>query len=187
MEAKVETRTHELNQTLQALQSTVQSAEAETTRNIGLMVEETLDHSRHIAHDLGPVMDEGDDLVRALRRLARTTEDLCRVQSNGHFSGVGRDVGTPLYFITQEALNNVLRHAHASRIDIELLREDHEVVLRVSDNGVGFHPSGETSEGRGVRFMRYRAVGVSGSLRLSNLKAGRRHRTRMSHTRSLHA
>lgn len=151
-----------------------QSTEAETTRKIGLMVEETLDHARHIAHGLGPVMEEGDDLVRALRRLARTTEDLCKLpcsmQSNGQFSDVDRDVGTQLYFIAQEALNNALRHAHASRIDIELSREKNEVVLRVSDNGSGFHPSVESS-GRGLRFMRYRAAGVSGSLRLRNRQA----------------
>lgn len=154
---------------------TVHPSEAETTRKIGLMVEETLDHARHIAHGLGPVMEEGDDLVRALRRLARTTEDLCRLPcsmfSNGRLSDVNRDVGTQLYFITQEALNNVLRHARASRIDIELSRIGNEVMLRVSDNGIGFNPSGEAS-GRGLRFMRYRAAGVSGSLRLRNRQAG---------------
>lgn len=153
----------------------VQSGEAETTRKIGLMIEETLDHARHIAHGLGPVMEEGDDLVRALRRLARTTEELCKMpcgmQSHGQFSDVDRDVGTQLYYITQEALNNVLRHAHASRMDIELSREASEVLLRVSDNGGGFHPSGE-STGRGLRFMRYRAAAVNGSLRLRNRPTG---------------
>lgn len=151
------------------------SGEAETTRKIGLMVEETLDHARHIAHGLGPVMEEGDDLVRALRRLARTTEDLCKLPCtflpSGQFSDVDRDVGTQLYFITQEAINNVLRHAHASRISIDLSIERNEVVLRVSDNGSGFNPSAESS-GRGLRFMRYRAAGVSGSLRLRNRQAG---------------
>ncbi|MCB1278192.1 PAS domain-containing protein [Prosthecobacter sp.] len=151
------------------------SGEAETTRKIGLMIEETLDHARHIAHGLGPVMEEGDDLVRALRRLARTTEDLCKMpcgmQSNGNFSDVNRDAGTQLYYITQEALNNVLRHAHATRMDIELSRENNEVVLRVSDNGRGFHPTGD-STGRGVRFMRYRAASVQGTLRLRKRAAG---------------
>jgi two-component system, LuxR family, sensor kinase FixL len=151
------------------------SNEAETTRKIGLMIEETLDHARHIAHGLGPVMEEGDDLVRALRRLSRTTEDLCKIPctmlSSGQLADVDRDVGTQLYFITQEALNNVLRHAHASRIDIELSCEAREVVLRVSDNGLGCHPCGESS-GRGLRFMRYRAAGINGSLRLRNRQAG---------------
>lgn len=151
------------------------SAEADTTRKIGHMIEETLDHARHIAHGLGPVMEEGDDLVRALRRLARTTEDLCKMpcsmHSNGHFADVDRDVGTQLYYITQEALNNVLRHAHASRMDIRLTREGGDVVLCIADDGRGCHPCGESS-GRGLRFMRYRAAALNGSLRLRNRPSG---------------
>jgi PAS domain S-box-containing protein len=151
------------------------SAEAGTTRKIGHMIEETLDHARHIAHGLGPVMEEGDDLVRALRRLARTTEDLCKmpcgIVSSGHFADVDRDVGTQLYYITQEALNNVLRHAQASRMDIRLTRDGGDVVLCITDNGRGCHPCGESS-GRGLRFMRYRAAALNGSLRLRNRPSG---------------
>ncbi len=154
---------------------TGQSGEAEITRKISLMIEETLDHTRHIAQGLGPVMEEGDDLVRALRRLARTTEDLCKLpcsmQANGHFADVDRDVGTQLYYIAQEALNNVLRHAHASKMDIDLSRVENELVLRVADNGGGCHPSGE-SAGRGLRFMRYRAAALNGTLRLRKRPAG---------------
>lgn len=154
---------------------TGQSGEAEITRKISLMLEETLDHARHIAHGLGPVMEEGDDLVRALQRLARTTEDLCKLpcgmQASGHFADVDRDAGTQLYYIAQEALNNVLRHANAGRMDIELSRVDNELVLRVTDDGGGCHPSGESS-GRGLRFMRYRAASLNGTLRLRNRPAG---------------
>lgn len=151
------------------------STEAPHARKLAQMIEETLDHGRQIAHGLSPVMEEGDDLVRALMRLMRNTEEICglkcHVQAAAGFRGVNRDIGTQLYYIAQEALNNVLRHARAGRIDVELSSNAEEVVLRVKDDGCGLHSLAE-STGRGVRFMRYRATAINGTLRLRNRPAG---------------
>ncbi len=152
-----------------------QADEASHTRKLAAMLEETLDHARQIAHGLSPVMAEGDDVVRALMRLARNTEDLCglkcRVEARTDLRNVGRDVGSQIYYITQEALNNTLRHAKARRISIDISSNGEEVVLRVTDDGSGFKPSAE-SDGRGLRFMRYRAAAVNGTLRLRNRPEG---------------
>lgn len=153
----------------------VASPEADFTRKIALMAEETLNHARQTAHGLGPLMSEGDDLLRALKRLARINEELCHIQcavhAFGNFTRVERDVGTQLYHITQEALNNVLRHAKATRIDIEVSVSNEEVILRVTDNGRGVRPNGDPT-GRGLRFMRYRASAMNGTLRLRNRPGG---------------
>ncbi len=42
--------------------------------------------------------------------------------------------------ILQESLNNVLRHAHANRVDVQLREDDHALLLQVADNGVGDYP-----------------------------------------------
>ena len=152
-----------------------QADEASQARKLTLMLEQTLDHARQIAHGLSPIMEEGDDVVRALIRLARNTEELCglkcRVQAASDFKSMERDVSSQIYYITQEALNNILRHAKASQIDIHIASNEEEIVLKVSDDGCGFQPT-TNSDGLGLRFMRYRAAAVNGTLRVRNRPTG---------------
>jgi len=46
-----------------------------------------------------------------------------------------------LFRIVQEALINVVRHAHATQVDVMLHTEDHDLVLEIQDNGQGFPPA----------------------------------------------
>lgn len=50
-------------------------------------------------------------------------------------------IETALYRIAQEALNNVIKHANASRVTIQLRDRSTGLLLSVADNGRGFHPS----------------------------------------------
>ena len=47
-------------------------------------------------------------------------------------------VGLALYRITQEALHNVIKHAHASSVDLILQCTERRIELIIRDNGVGF-------------------------------------------------
>jgi PAS domain S-box-containing protein len=57
------------------------------------------------------------------------------------------------YRIAQEALTNVAKHAHASRVDILLENRDDSVLLVVEDDGVGFEPSDESVRERGAGLL----------------------------------
>jgi signal transduction histidine kinase len=64
------------------------------------------------------------------------------------------------YRVAQEALNNVAKHAGATRVEVELTYEGSEVRLAVRDDGRGFDP-GEVPSGHfGVAIMRERAEAV---------------------------
>lgn len=52
------------------------------------------------------------------------------------------DRATALFRILQESLNNVFRHAQASKVRIHLLRQESWLVMKVADNGIGLHPDG---------------------------------------------
>lgn len=149
---------------------------APMVKKITLMAAAALEDARQIAHGLSPVMQDGDDIVRAIRRLVRNIEDLCQVQCRLHaaqvFDDLHPDVASQLYHIAQEALNNVVRHAAATRIEVTLAKADHDVVLTISDNGVGLSAVSNHDAGRGIRFMRYRAGTVHGSLNLVRKKEG---------------
>lgn len=74
-------------------------------------------------------------------------------------------VATAAYRITQEALTNTLRHARAGRIHVGMETRDGDLILTVSDDGVGFDPTElADSEGLGIAGMRERAVLVGGML-----------------------
>jgi two-component system nitrate/nitrite sensor histidine kinase NarX len=67
------------------------------------------------------------------------------------------EVQVAFYRVCQEALNNVAKHAKASRVDINLLRKGSAVELRIRDDGIGFNPE-ETFAGHyGLSMMRERA------------------------------
>ncbi|NUS00800.1 MAG: hypothetical protein HOV67_36745, partial [Kribbellaceae bacterium] len=71
----------------------------------------------------------------------------------------------------REALSNVVRHARASQIEVEVTVTGDEARLRVADDGVGV---GATSRRSGLRNLRERATALGGTL---DLQAGEPHRT----------
>ncbi|MES2211162.1 MAG: sensor histidine kinase [Chloroflexota bacterium] len=69
--------------------------------------------------------------------------------------------------VIQEALQNVRKHAHATRVTIRAAREDDDVVVEIRDDGRGFNTSGmETTSPRsfGIQFMRERAESIGARL-----------------------
>jgi signal transduction histidine kinase len=72
-----------------------------------------------------------------------------------------------LFRITQEALNNVVKHAHARSIGIKLERQDSHCILSVADDGVGFDGTmGSKSRrrpGLGMVTMRERTQAIGGT------------------------
>jgi signal transduction histidine kinase len=82
-------------------------------------------------------------------------------------------VETALFRILQEALNNTLRHANATRVDVVLDRKSDEVRLIVEDNGQGFQTEAVQNRrvgerGLGLLGMRERATAVGGALAIES-------------------
>jgi two-component system sensor kinase FixL len=69
-----------------------------------------------------------------------------------------------LYRIVQEALNNAVKHAEASQIDISLGVEGGRGCFLISDNGKGMQDRPENSPGLGLRIMRYRCSLIDAEL-----------------------
>lgn len=70
-----------------------------------------------------------------------------------------------VYRITQEALSNIAKHARATSVQISLVGGQRQMILSISDNGVGFEPDMAKTNGRfGLISMRERALSVGGEL-----------------------
>lgn len=78
-----------------------------------------------------------------------------------------------LYRFLQEALTNVIRHAHAQHVWVDLLAEGRQVVLSVKDDGIGF-PTPETAgaPGLGLLGLRERLGMLGGRLEIVSRPAG---------------
>jgi signal transduction histidine kinase len=73
-----------------------------------------------------------------------------------------------LYRILQEALNNIIKHANATHVWVDLSVEDDTVTLTVQDNGQGFNTATQQSNGIGLSSMRERVMIAGGKFTLSS-------------------
>jgi two-component system, NarL family, sensor histidine kinase UhpB len=83
------------------------------------------------------------------------------LSTHGELDNLGSDQQLVLYRVTQEALNNVVRHAQAKRVSVEIERVDGSVALEVVDDGTGF-ALGDEERGLGLEGMAERARLVDG-------------------------
>jgi signal transduction histidine kinase len=78
------------------------------------------------------------------------------------------DLETTVYRLVQEALTNVVKHAAASRVAIEIVASEHQVELTVRDDGAGFDPEAPR-EGFGITGMRERVGLSNGTLEVASI------------------
>ena len=83
------------------------------------------------------------------------------LSTRGELDNLGTDQQLVLYRVTQEALNNVVRHAQAQRVTVDIARIDGSVALEVVDDGAGF-VLGDEDRGLGLEGMAERARLVDG-------------------------
>lgn len=100
---------------------------------------------RHLINDLRPPQLDDMGLSAALRWMINRCNErglLQQVELNiqGTPSSLPSEVETTLFRITQEGLNNVIKHAKASHAWVTLLFDPHRIVLTLRDDGIGFDP-----------------------------------------------
>jgi signal transduction histidine kinase len=74
-----------------------------------------------------------------------------------------------LYRIAQEALHNIIKHAHATTVVLRLARQENMAVLEVHDDGQGFDPTCPFPGHLGLRSMQERATKIGGTLTLESV------------------
>jgi signal transduction histidine kinase len=93
------------------------------------------------------------------------------------------ELETTLYRLVQESLTNAVRHAGASRVDIEVTERNGFLIVAVSDDGTGFDPS-ERASGFGLLGMRERVKLAGGDLDVKTGPTGTTVHARLPASRS---
>jgi signal transduction histidine kinase len=94
-----------------------------------------------------------------------------QVTTTGTVRPVQPEAEFALLRAAQEALANVARHAHASRVGLTISYMENEVALDVRDDGVGFDPAA-SDRGFGLVAMRQRIAALSGTLQVESEPGG---------------
>lgn len=129
--------------------------------------------TKQIATELRPPVLDHFGLAAAVEwhsgEFARTTGLACDCDAQEGIDP-GHERSIAIFRILQESLNNAVRHAKATEVMVTLIEEDGDVVLRVSDNGVGMPDKSLRSAqgGLGLVGMRERASELGGELTISS-------------------
>ncbi len=148
---------------------------ARDAAQISGLADEASEQIRQVSRGLMPaeIVDRG--LFESLRELARTTTESCGVEcvfrgQEPVFFSDGA-VETHLYRIAQEAVNNAVRHARASAIEIMLSADSGGRRMMVVDNGTWKVPD-TGMIGIGLKTMEYRASAIGGRLEVGAHRQG---------------
>jgi signal transduction histidine kinase len=141
------------------------------------MTDDVLDQVRRISAELRPGVLDDLGLLAALEwqghELEERTGMICDIRSNLGDERLGREVSTAVFRMFQEALTNVARHAHATRIDVTLDVRAAEVHLEVCDDGRGISPEvAGDPRSLGLVGLRERARRLGGAAAITRATTG---------------
>ncbi|GAA4892111.1 hypothetical protein GCM10023311_15690 [Flaviramulus aquimarinus] len=77
------------------------------------------------------------------------------------------EIATQLYRVVQEAFNNILKHAKAKQVDVQLMGHNCEITISIEDDGKGFNTSNEIG-GLGLKNMHSRIYQIGGTLSIDS-------------------
>ncbi len=160
---------------LQYLQLKLASAEKPLQEKVASsikLLEQTLNYVRNQIVALRPPSLDNIGLVEVVREMVRelstrTGLDI-KIKEKGFSQRLPADLETALYRCIQEALTNVVRHAGATRVELELLKKPGMLTAIIKDNGKGFDPARLNifSKGLGLAGMWERVNLLGGELQI---------------------
>jgi signal transduction histidine kinase len=150
----------------EAVESDPEQARASLEYVIAL-TEAGLAEMRALIFELRPESLEMEGLVAALTKQVAALQTRHRINVDVSLDAepdVSLELKHTLYRIAQEALHNIVKHAQASTVTLQLTQQNDEICLQVRDNGRGFDPAVPFPGHFGVRSMQERAVKMGGTL-----------------------
>jgi two-component system NarL family sensor kinase len=131
-----------------------------------------LDEARRSVLDLRAAPLEGRTLAEAITQLVQEATAKAALAVNLQMVGAHQPlpvaIEAGLYRVAQEALTNIVSHAHATRADLHLLATLHNVQLTIHDNGCGFEPDTVTPNRYGLTGMNERVRLLGGQLQIQS-------------------
>ena len=139
--------------------------------DLKLLTKGALAEMRTLLLELRPAALLERTLGELLQQLASATAGRTRIPVDVEIDGDRRfpeDVQVAFYRVAQEAINNVVKHAEATQVRLQLKCGERDVVMNVQDDGRGLEENGAMSTGMGLNIMRERMEAIGGRLRIDS-------------------
>jgi two-component system, NarL family, sensor kinase len=128
---------------------------------------------RSISHQMMPNALIKSGLASALREFINRVE-ASDLKINLNVSNLNEviepNTEKVLYRVIQESVNNVVKHAKASQLNIQIAKNKDFIEATIEDNGVGFDSKGTDYEGIGLKNIRDRVAFLKGNVDISSQK-----------------
>ena len=148
---------------------------AEILEKLQLLVSQTLSETQRIVRHMRPKALEELGLVQALywcfneyrKKMPQTIWDYSITVPR---LNLPEEVEAALYRVITEALTNVARHAQAKRVSFVMIRMDGQLVIQLSDDGVGMEIANAKRKGMGLLGMQERIRKIGGEFIIESLE-----------------
>lgn len=149
-------------------------AEKTQYQSVVSLITDAYNQVRHISHNLLPSILEKQGLVPALEKLiadlnrsGRATFELIRPDE---VSIEDKQISFELYSCVLELINNVLKHANARQVVLELVQTDGHYILMITDDGAGLDQQKASATGKGLENIRQRMSSLNGTFAIRSLR-----------------
>jgi PAS domain S-box-containing protein len=142
------------------------------------MVERISDNARQALREmrlflfeLEPVNVERDGLVSTIQQRLDSVEGRSGIQARMNADGeilLSTEKETEVFYIVEESLNNILKHANAKSVLVKLKQRKESIYLEIVDNGCGFDPDNVKFGGKGLGNIKDRAKRINGKLKIAS-------------------
>ncbi|GIV98616.1 histidine kinase [Roseiflexus sp.] len=135
------------------------------------LAEAGLSEMRALIFELRPESLQTEGLVAALTKQSDALRARYKLDVTTRFDPepeIPLEAKEALYRIAQEAMHNVARHAHATRVELSLLNADGALTLEIRDNGKGFDPVQPYPGHLGLKSMPERAAHIGGTFHITS-------------------
>lgn len=155
---------------LSNLQSTLHltnEQEKKLMNNALTVIDDSVKEVRTVSHTMMPGALSEKGLERAIRDfMERIISEKLSIAFDVHLLNTKLDNTTEIivYRVIQEVINNIIKHAQASEVNIQLIQHEEELVLMVEDNGIGFDANNSIKQGIGLKNIRSRVEFLNGTV-----------------------
>ena len=140
------------------------------------MIDKSCEQVRAISHNLVPPSLKDFSLIETLEDFCNTTNSLHKPEvlfnHIGETVNISKKAEVNIFRIVQELINNSIKHAQASEIDVQISHRDNIIQLTVEDNGVGFDTKTITSNGIGLQNVQSRVDYLQAKLDFNSNEKG---------------
>lgn len=143
----------------------------EELTEIKATADKTIESMRDIVWLIRPGEETWAQLVTRFRetasKLLRAHDYQFTIHGETHDDRLPLEFKRDLFLIYKEVLNNIVRHAHAARVGIEIDCQKNRLQMRITDDGIGFDNLDQGfREGNGLRNLRMRATAIGANLKV---------------------